>query len=1388
MARAGTVIIRLDANTAQLIKGIKKSQKQLSSLEKMARKAKDTFKNFATGLVGLYAVKQGIDLAKASMVSFVETASEFEQYANRMDAFTNSVAENKSELARASQFALQFNQDIAQTTQTLLTMKNYGLKDSTEQLKVYGNTAIGSGKSINQFAEAMADALTGENERLKEFGVKASKIGQQIGYAWTDSSGKSRNIIIDNNKEIIDSTLSAIFNEKYVGQMENYANSWKGLAQSMKNEWTQFKIEVADEGLLNYFKAMAQTLQETLASAFIDTAEAAAGFTQIVMDGIESMLGGIGFLYDTWNGIQLVYNILKMSFLELVVFIGDGLNSLGQGLENLSVGFQNSFKAIIDAIGNGAYEAVNFVLTRISDLINSVGDALGEYNPFGTMDLSIGKYTSSLQSATAQSVEWVNLDWSKSNLNTSIINGAAALENIGQGAKKADEFISQLNKNYKNISQTSTDVAKQKLDAKNTLNLLGAGYGGLTKETKKSAKATKAHTKATKAHAKALKETARQAKVYADGMKDAKEQLFNATHTDEEIRMKKLGERLNELGKYLSQSDLAKIYDSEIRKMKKSTDSLHDMLKNAFNIDSDSIFGKLFDDFEGLFDGFVNVLKSDKGINGALAEMNLGVQAAGMLQKSGDSTMAAIGYAIEAVGALFSNTLSEAEIKAAAGRSEFESKSLTTMIELAGNNPLLPLTRSMLMHLNSMDDKFGDIANAISSSSNGLDLDGSDYQSTASNGFLGFSSKHKELIGAGIGFGQQTVKGFLAGVDAVGYEAVKVTSSKFWGLVKSEKIKEIAKDLPQSLKDDISRAFGEGIKSVMEAVEIIGFDAGDIQGKIDAYVLDLGKLNFKDLSAEEQSQALSNAMSEQLDSAFSQAISSIASPENVAALESMAHAGENYTETLVRAAVNHEAVRIQLEMFGQTATNFVGSNVLVQAAGGLEQFKNAMSIFTQNFFTGEEQKEMMQLQLQMALQTHNIVLPASKAQFKALVLETQQKILTLKANIQSMKAELVAKGAGLKANLSLVKAGEQAKVALTKAGVSAQVDSNNFLIGSAQEAGKASVGFGKSIHSAIEAMVTGAGEAVVEGAQVAAEGGDVDWGAITSPAIAAMEAELASLEGLYGTLMSNMSTFASHYNDAGSAVNSIAPAVNSIAPAINSAGSAVSSAGSAAQSAAEKFTDLEKSLIAIAQLKATWGDDDVSGKKIILDATKRITGLNDLTYDNFLERFEVLTADGLGLDRETLQAWNDMSGALRALHDAEEQRLKIEKDAIKKDMAFYEGIIKNIRSAYTGSISYLNSEEKSRYLGNNAQAFKENNDSANYIKTLQEQLANEKKMSVTKEEYAVRFDKYIDELKDQKPKKTTDDVVESLQDIKDELASVKDELESLGYQQAVGGN
>ena len=59
-------------------------------------------------------------------------------------------------------------------------MKSLGLVPTESALKSFGNTSAAMGKDLTQMIEAVADATTGEFERLKEFGIKAKQNGDEV--------------------------------------------------------------------------------------------------------------------------------------------------------------------------------------------------------------------------------------------------------------------------------------------------------------------------------------------------------------------------------------------------------------------------------------------------------------------------------------------------------------------------------------------------------------------------------------------------------------------------------------------------------------------------------------------------------------------------------------------------------------------------------------------------------------------------------------------------------------------------------------------------------------------------------------------------------------------------------------------------------------------------------------------------------------------------------------------------------------------------------------------------------------------------------------------------------------------------------------------------------
>jgi len=107
-----------------------------------------------------------------------------------------------------------------------IKLKNMGLDPSLEALTAYGNTASAMGKSLNDMVEAVADAATGEFERLKEFGIKASTQGKNVVFTFQGT------------KTVVKKEAADI--EKYLKRvgLVNFAGGIESQSKTLYGQWS----------------------------------------------------------------------------------------------------------------------------------------------------------------------------------------------------------------------------------------------------------------------------------------------------------------------------------------------------------------------------------------------------------------------------------------------------------------------------------------------------------------------------------------------------------------------------------------------------------------------------------------------------------------------------------------------------------------------------------------------------------------------------------------------------------------------------------------------------------------------------------------------------------------------------------------------------------------------------------------------------------------------------------------------------------------------------------------------------------------------------------------------------------------------------------------------
>lgn len=213
---------------------------------------------------GLYATAGLAVGFGAAAYAGVKANSDTEQFLATMTRLTGSTEKAKAELQNLKEFAKQTPFEMSDLKQGELIMRAVGLQ--TEKWReTIGDTAAAwksAGKTYNDVVQAIADAQTGELERLKEFGITKQQI--------IDKANKMfRNKEIVNQKgQITDLTrfneaLLQLMKDRYGGMMKVQSQTFAGLLANIKDFGTA-ALETLSRPLFNKLNAGAKSAAESL--------------------------------------------------------------------------------------------------------------------------------------------------------------------------------------------------------------------------------------------------------------------------------------------------------------------------------------------------------------------------------------------------------------------------------------------------------------------------------------------------------------------------------------------------------------------------------------------------------------------------------------------------------------------------------------------------------------------------------------------------------------------------------------------------------------------------------------------------------------------------------------------------------------------------------------------------------------------------------------------------------------------------------------------------------------------------------------------------------------------------------------------------------------------
>jgi len=311
----------------------------------------DRFRGLKSQILGVGAAMTAAFSVKAGYDWLVQSNSDMEQYQNTLAVVLKSQKKAVETMAWANKFAAQTPFEIPEIIEATTRLSAYGMvaKDSLGNI---GDMASVMGKSLMDAVEAVADAQTGELERLKEFGITKGMLQDQasaMGIVFQNAKGTIT------SQENLNKALTAIMEDRFKGGMAMQAKTFAGMKSNLQDYigtlGRQLGVPIFDKlkentkGLLDYLNQ----LQESGAiDAFVKKANAATVRFFAIMNqlggqlkaGYSAVMGEIrpiiAYIQTNWASIKPYVQGVAVSFGTLIGI----LTSLRTGIMAVSIVFK----------------------------------------------------------------------------------------------------------------------------------------------------------------------------------------------------------------------------------------------------------------------------------------------------------------------------------------------------------------------------------------------------------------------------------------------------------------------------------------------------------------------------------------------------------------------------------------------------------------------------------------------------------------------------------------------------------------------------------------------------------------------------------------------------------------------------------------------------------------------------------------------------------------------------------------------------------------------------------------------------------------------------------------------------------------------------------------
>lgn len=467
---AQDIYIRFKGDASHLnrtLTQVNRSMRTLDRNSKMARGALNRVEGAAS------RVSTALRIAGAAFVAFAATSgirgiiqatTTFEGFRAQLTAYLGSQERANAELARMEELAKSLPQTLQDLTNGFVVLNRYGLSTTNDSMKAFANIASANNKSLSQLAEALGDALTGEYERLKEFGVK---IRTENGRT-TVMLGDQILGVANSGQELI-GIVQQLGTEggKYFGAAEKQATTLTGALSRLNDSVTRAQRNIGDAGFGAAVGQLADRISTALDSNTELTDSIARGLTTATLVASDALfllfenfdkvliaisaLIGIGIIKWMYNLGRIIISTVVVAvmglwkaFRGLAVFIVRGLIRGALGVLSVAFGKIVLVTGAVAAAAYGLAKAWDWVFgTSMSESIENFADKAFE---------KIGTITDEIAGLGGEAIESVV---GVENLNAALSAGADILSSVTNITGDLTSYRERLNARTQELIELS---------------------------------------------------------------------------------------------------------------------------------------------------------------------------------------------------------------------------------------------------------------------------------------------------------------------------------------------------------------------------------------------------------------------------------------------------------------------------------------------------------------------------------------------------------------------------------------------------------------------------------------------------------------------------------------------------------------------------------------------------------------------------------------------------------------------------------------------------------------------------------------------------------------------------------------------------------------------